>query len=236
MEAVAAKLDGRGYADRFQILRTNLMTKLGCFCKTNLSILILLVCFGCATSASNLKLSEVPKDEVPFMGHIDVYVDGVVRTEHCYVEFTDEKESRKAYVSLDKTGWIFTHAKPGPTFISYALCNEGTVFKHAVEFRSRRVQFLPSNASQIAYFGHVTLKLADTLPGLAFLGAIGAVTKAAIESGHEDKLSSFVVESRMPEAQQEYQERFGEDASKAKLIEVRIVPAEQTHARKTGFN
>jgi len=195
-----------------------------------LAILILPLCIGCATSASNLKLSEVPKGEVPLVGHIDIYIDDEVRTGRCYVTLSDEEGSRKAYISLDKTGWIFAHVKPGAVILSGANCTEGTIFMHPVLYTAKELQFCLPDSSNVSYFGHVTLRLADKnpLPGLALFGLAGAATQAAIGAGHDDASKPFLVENRMPEALQEYRQRLGSEAEKTSLVAVSAVPPSQT--------
>lgn len=72
-----------------------------------------LICFasamaftGCATS-SNLNPEKISADDGALMGRVTVLVDGQDKTGNCYANFTDRDESRKVYINLDESGWVF---------------------------------------------------------------------------------------------------------------------------------
>ncbi|MEN9578798.1 MAG: hypothetical protein RJA70_1807 [Pseudomonadota bacterium] len=69
---------------------------------------------GCVRSATNLKPMKVPNSEGALFGRIEVESNGEPVTRSCYLSLTDSKEHQKAYLSLDKSGWVFTSVERGP--------------------------------------------------------------------------------------------------------------------------
>lgn len=173
----------------------------------------MLCCFlvfltGCATSATAFKPGGVGKEEAALFGRVSVDNLGEDVTKHCYVELTDSSEKRQRYISLDKTGWLFTSVKPGEVYFSRVLCTvtRGTTFN--VEYATRDLSFSVPGGSRIGYFGHVQVEFAQEGENL-FAAALTPPIAKAFEEVERAPAPNVEIYNRFSEAVREYQARYG---------------------------
>ena len=168
---------------------------------------------GCVSSATNLKPTKIPSSDGALFGRIEVQNDGEPVTGSCYLGLTDSKEHQKANLSLDKSGWVFTSVKRGPTYLSDVLCTLGGLIKYNATFHSRKLLFSVDGRGTIAYFGHAKIDMnsagSDVAGATILLGAVGN----AIASANEGAGATVEVQDELQEATLEYLRRYGQPAS-----------------------
>lgn len=168
---------------------------------------------GCASSASNLKASEIANDEGAFFGKLTITNHGEDITRKCYVRFVDRNDDKKIYTSLDETGWIFTSAKSGPTILSFVTCKQGSLVPYQIGYEGKDLQFLIGNQKAINYFGHVTIELNHDDSGIVTGAILGGVIGAAIAANDGERPATITVQDKSSEALAEYKKRFSSEAS-----------------------
>jgi len=173
---------------------------------------------ACASPAANLRPREINREQGAVFGHIKVVNKGQEVTQDCYVELTDEVQRRKAYMSLDDTGWVFTAVNRGPTCLSRVICTLGGFARYNAEYSGRDLRFNVPGDGKIAYFGNVWVDLRsdreDSAAGAALLGAmglVGGIASALISSNEVDNPQAGVV-NLFDEAVGVYGNRYGEQA------------------------
>jgi len=171
---------------------------------------------ACATSATNLRPGELAKNQGAVFGHIEVVNQGEEVTSRCYVLLTDEGDHRKAYLSLDKTGWVFTAVDPGTTHLRKFICTLGDLIKYNAIHDTRDLKFYVPGGDKIVYFGHVKVDLnsegSNVVGATVLFGAIGN----ALASQGEGENAQVEVVDHFDEAKLDYQGRYGKEAEALK--------------------
>ncbi len=184
--------------------------------KSVAALFLALVAIGassCATSASSLTPDAVAKNEGAFFGHVAIFNENENVTSSCHAEFTDAKESRKTYLKLDESGWVFTSVKPGPTYFSGVLCTLGGLFKYNAYYETRDIVFDVPARGKLAYFGHVQIKLNYNSNDMAVAGVLAGGLGHALASNSASKKGQSAVENRFDVGVREYQNRFQKKAT-----------------------
>jgi hypothetical protein len=178
---------------------------------------------GCSTGASDLRLSDVPKDNGVFMGHIDFYngtekIDGSSSLSRCYVRFENEKGDTLIRISTDESSWIFASAPIGRVYLSYVECNVGFLKGHP-ELETRELSF-PVVASNPTYFGHMSIYF--KYHGFQVLGMFGAIGGAIDYATSSKEANEMKIENKVDQAKLEYEKRYGGTDTSVKIIEAVI--------------
>ncbi|MBL7716350.1 MAG: hypothetical protein JNL01_12865 [Bdellovibrionales bacterium] len=185
-------------------------------------VLTVLAAAGCATSSSNLKPEKIGQGEGGFFGNIRIVSKGEDVTGKCYVLFSDLEKSRKAYLNLDASGWVFTKAKSGDTQIGGVLCTLGGLVKYNVMPELKGLEFKIGDRTSASYFGHVTIDLnhdASNVTGATImLGSVG--NSIAAQSGQG--IPIVKVENKFDSALKEYQKRLGDAATGLKTVQATV--------------
>lgn len=185
-----------------------------------------LILSGCATSSSDLKLSEVPKDHGVIAGHIDVYngeekLDLSATFKKCFATFSDSKGDRQAYVKLDETGWVFAEVPQGSIYLSGILCLPGYMKSH-LELETRQLEFAVAPDREMTYFGDVVFHFNyHGVSVLGMFGLVGAATQVATESGSPDAVQ-IKIEDKFDAASREYGQRFPSDSNSPRLFDATV--------------
>lgn len=181
----------------------------------------LLALAGCAQSASNLKpdnLASLAQNEGGYFGRISVTNKGETVTGGCYARFTDREDSKKAYVSLDDSGWVFSTAEAGPTYLSFVICTLGGVVKYNASFESRDLAFEIKGGPTLSYFGHVQIELNFDDSGVVAATILGGAVGNAIATSAAGKEGRAQVQNELPLAIKTYESRFGKLQASVKTV------------------
>ncbi len=191
----------------------------------------------------NLQPRHVPADRAAIFGHIDVTNMGIGVTDTCKVTFAGAGDHDAVPLSLDKTGWVFTTSVPGLTHLSKVSCENDRAAFQSDEY----VIPVPAHG-RLAYFGHVQVDLYTPLPdrateivGAVVGGAVGAVITAQGNAGPGPALTPTIrAADHFPEAQAEYQRRFGADSGalvpeRALLVDIATIPTSPPPVTAVGF-
>jgi hypothetical protein len=188
------------------------------------SLLTALGALGCVSSATDLKPANVPSSEGALFGSIEVQNDGKPVTGSCYLGLTDSRGHQKANLSLDKSGWVFTSVKRGPTYLSDVLCTLGGFIKYNATFHSRELLFDVEGQGTIAYFGHAKIEMnsagSDVVAATIVLGALGN----ALASADEGARATVEVRDELRDATLEYLRRYGRAALLKPMLALAAAP------------
>jgi hypothetical protein len=172
---------------------------------------------ACAPSASNLQPDRIPVDHGALFGRVRVWSAEDEVTGSCYLELTDDEGQRKANLSLDESGWVFTSVTQGHTHLGSVRCVEWNGLSHT----TYNLDFDVAGGGRITYFGHVQFRLAepDAKARKEFMERTAVLTgarvvedapgkKLTIEETGADGVHRLIVEDRSDEAVHEYRARY----------------------------
>lgn len=94
-------------------------------------------------------------------GNVKVFDGGRDVTRKCQIVFSDDINYPKANVSLDASGWVFTHVAAGRTFLSYVECDLAMARRR---YYTRALGFDVDAPDLATYFGHVEVEIDPTGP------------------------------------------------------------------------
>jgi len=186
---------------------------------------------ACASSATKLRPDRVRAGEGAFFGHVRVLNRDADLTSRCYVVLTDSREDRKASISLDGSGWVYSVVSPGDTYLSRVLCRTTGMFQRVVEFKTRDLRFQVPAGGKLAYFGHVTVQMdydgarfaTGALLAGALGGPVGAGVVGAIAGGTRvDAAKQVTVENRFEDGLAEYRARYGDACGRLQAVNAAI--------------
>ena len=145
-------------------------------------------------------------------------------TTHCYAKFSDEKESRKAYKSLDSSGWVFTSVKSGDTYLDMVLCTVGGMIKHNITYETRELKFSVPGDGKAAYFGHLTIQMDYQMTTGATIATVLAGSIGGAIAGDPSRIPVAVkVENQFSQANEEYVRRYGDGAKNLPAVDFTMV-------------
>jgi len=168
---------------------------------------------ACASSASNLRLGDIPRDQGALFGNVEVVNEGENVTGSCYVTFTDGGDVVKGNLSLDETGWVFTAVAPGPTYLNQVRCLLGGFIKYNATYDARDLSLEVPGGDKIAYFGHVRVDLNSKGSGIVAATMLGGALGNLAASAGEGENAGAVVANRFDQAKREYESRYGKLAA-----------------------
>jgi len=170
---------------------------------------------GCASAPRSLNPNELSADQGAFFGNVTVFNNGQNVTRGCYLVFTDSNEDRKAFISMDDTGWVFAAADPGTTFLSNINCKiQGSGLPYNSYYETRQLKFEVRKGKDFAYFGHVEVELNSDGSGVAaatlLAGSIGNAIAANAAAGNE----RFRITNRIEDAVAVYNAHYQQGTNK----------------------
>jgi hypothetical protein len=177
--------------------------------KASIALFFITTWLGCASSSSSLDPKSLSEEEGAFGGKITVFVNGEKRTGDCYAKFTDDNDDKKAYINLDETGWVFSQADQGTTYLSSVDCKGPGFPPHRVIWKSDSFNFKIRPGKQFAYFGHLVIRIQDDGISAAWL-LLGAAGVSAASS-HNIGQGTLEIRNESRAAQTEFQKRYPDD-------------------------
>jgi hypothetical protein len=183
----------------------------------------MLLGFGCAGRAVDLRPESIPPTHGAVLGRIQIFKGDSEVTSACYVNLTDENEVAVGRLSLDRTGWVATSLKQGETYLSYVSC----AVWNGLSYATRSLHFTVRGHGTVTYFGHLRFDLEDRDAEITLAAAAGGLSApvgnmgAAVGAGFAARAEV----DRTPRDERVTVTDEADEASRAFTEKYRIIPS-----------